>query len=371
MSRPEKYMLSALKLARKGLGRVEPNPVVGCIIVKDDNIIGQGWHEEFGAAHAEINALGDCVNNGNDAAGATMYVTLEPCCHHGKTGPCTQVIINAKISKVVVAVADPSEHCGGKGIEQLRKSGIEVEVGLCGQPAALLNAGFFKFTRTAMPWVILKWAQSSDGKCAYADTAENGQWISNELSRKQVHKLRRSVQGILTGINTVLDDDPLLTPRPAKGRTPKRIVLDSSLKIPLDCKLLRTIDKSPVVVFTTAKAIEKQAAKVEEIKRKGAEVIEVSAKGKGCDLEEVLVKLSEQGAQKILVEAGPTLITSFLQQGLADEVYIYIAPMALGAEGDIDVSRAMAKLVSGKGFYTMDKMQFHDDVCINGFLKPV
>ena len=271
MSRGEKYMLSALKLARKGLGKVEPNPAVGCVIVKDGEIIGRGWHEEFGGAHAEINALGDCVNNGNDAAGATMYVTLEPCCHYGKTGPCSQVIINAKISKVVVAAIDPSEHCGGKGIEQLRNSGIEVEVGVCGRPAELLNAGFFKFVKTAMPWVILKWAQSSDGKCGYADSAENGQWISNEMSRKQVHKLRRGVQGILTGINTVLADDPLLTPRPSKGKSPKRIVLDSGLKIPLDCKLLKTVKKSPVVIFTTAKAIEKEASKVEEIKNIGAE----------------------------------------------------------------------------------------------------
>ena len=370
MSRGEKYMLLALKLARKGLGSVEPNPAVGCVIVKDNEIIGRGWHEEFGGAHAEINAIGDCVNNGNSPAGATMYVTLEPCCHYGKTGPCSQVIINAKIGKVVVAAIDPSEHCRGEGIEQLRKSGIEVEVGVCGRPAELLNAGFFKFVRTAMPWVILKWAQSSDGKCGYADTVENGKWISNELSRKQVHKLRRGVQGILTGINTVLADDPLLTPRPSKGKRVKRIVLDSGLKIPLDCKLLKTVEKSPVVIFTT-KAGEKNASKVEEVKKAGAEVIEVPAGGKGCDLKEVLIKLGEWGAQKILVEAGPTLITSFLQQKLADEVYIYIAPMTLGAEGAVEVSQAMAKLAAGEGLYQMDKMQFREDVCVNGFLKAI
>ena len=207
----KKYMLIALKLAQRGIGSVEPNPEVGAVLVKANQVVGKGWHKKFGGPHAEINALEDCKTLGVNPQGAAMYVTLEPCCHQAKTGPCTEAIIAAGVVKVVVAAIDPSEHANGKGIEKLRNAGIEVVVGVCETQARLLNAPFIKFAATAKTWVILKWAQSIDGKVAYADQTQERQWISGQQSRKDVHKLRRRVQAILVGINTILVDDPLLT----------------------------------------------------------------------------------------------------------------------------------------------------------------
>jgi diaminohydroxyphosphoribosylaminopyrimidine deaminase/5-amino-6-(5-phosphoribosylamino)uracil reductase len=193
-SEDTKYMRMALKLAARGFGTVEPNPMAGCVIVKSNQVIGKGFHRKFGEPHAEISAIEDCQNIGAKPAGATMYITLEPCCHHGKTGPCTEAIIKAKPARVFVATGDPSEHARGKGISQMQNAGVRVEVGLCGQEARLLNAGFLKFAKTKHPWVILKWAQSIDGKLTWRDReTDKAKWISNELSRKDAHKLRRSV----------------------------------------------------------------------------------------------------------------------------------------------------------------------------------
>ncbi len=207
-SQDTNHMQAALKLAQRGIGSVEPNPAVGCIIIKGNQIAGKGWHKKLGGPHAEINALEDCKMLGINPEAATMYVTLEPCCHHGRTGPCTDAIIAAGLARVVVAMPDPSEHAGGRGIEQLRNAGIDVHVGLCQDQAKLLNAPFFKFATTGRTWVIVKWAQSIDGKLSYADQAET-RWISGQRSRKDAHKLRRRVQAILVGVNTVLADDPL------------------------------------------------------------------------------------------------------------------------------------------------------------------
>jgi len=213
-----KYMGMALRLARRGIGSVEPNPAVGAVIVKANQIIGKGWHKKFGGAHAEINALEDCKTLGVNPRGAAMYITLEPCSVQGKTGPCTQAIIEAGVAKVLVATIDPSEHAGGKGIEQLRDAGIEVQTGICETQARLLNAPFIKFAVTGKCWVTLKWAQSIDGKVAITEPRPSGSgWISGEQSRKDVHKLRRRAQAILVGVNTVIADDPLLTARDSSG----------------------------------------------------------------------------------------------------------------------------------------------------------
>ena len=186
----KKYMQAALRLARRGIGLVEPNPAVGAILVRAGQIIGKGWHRKFGASHAEVNALADCKRLGANPQGATMYVTLEPCCHHAKTPPCTEAIIAAGLAKVVVATIDPSQHADGKGIEKLRNAGIEVQTGICETEAKLLNAPFIKFAKTGKCWVILKWAQTIDGKLTYAGKSDRRRWISNELSRKDAHKLR-------------------------------------------------------------------------------------------------------------------------------------------------------------------------------------
>ena len=326
----EKYMCQALALAEKGLGEVEPNPMVGAVLIKNNEIIGTGYHEKFGGSHAEINALKNCDQS---PAGAVMYVTLEPCCHFGKTPPCTEAIIKAKLARVVVAMTDPTEKVSGKGLEQLRQSGITVEVGLCQKQARKLNAPFIKFAETKKPWVIVKWAQSRDGFLARAN---GSQWISGEQSRADAHKLRKRVQAILVGINTILADNPLLTVRPGRGSQPLRIVLDSKLRIPLDCRLFATIKETPVLVCTAEEGY-KNSEKVVEIKAAGGDVFD------SCDLEKVLEHLGSLGIEQLLVEGGAKVIDSFLRKNLTDEAVIYIAPTALGNNGKTAVSEAMDK----------------------------
>jgi len=370
-SQDEKYMQAALKLAVKGTGSVEPNPLAGCVIVKGGQIIGRGWHKNFGGPHAEINALQDCKSIGSSPQGAVMYVTLEPCCHQGKTGPCTDTIIAAKPARVVAAMIDPSSHADGKGIEQLRQAGIEVQVGLCEGEARLLNAPFIKFASTGKSWVILKWAQSIDGKLAWADNTTGQRWISSEQSRKDAHKLRLRVQGILVGINTVLADNPLLTPRPGKDKKPLRIVLDSKLRMPLNCKLLKTAKKIPVLVAASYEASQANQQKVEQITHEGAEILAVPTINDRCDMEVLLDELSRRGVAQLLVEGGPTVISSFLKQGLADEIRVYIAPMILGEKGKAGMTELMANLSQEVNLHYVDVKRFGNDACLSGLLKKV
>lgn len=362
-------MQAALKLAQRGIGSVEPNPAVGCIIVKKNQIIGRGWHKKFGGPHAEINTLEDCKTLGVNPQGAAMYVTLEPCCHQAKTPPCTDAIIGSQLAKVVVAAIDPSEHANGKGIEQLRNAGIQVQTGVCETKAKLLNAPFIKFAATGKCWTVLKWAQSVDGKMALADKVSRHRWISNELSRKDVHKLRRRAGAILVGINTVIADDPLLTVRPSKGKQPTRIILDSQLRIHLDCKLLATAKKAPVLVVTSEEAVQKDPQTVEKITLKGAEVLAVPTTQGRCDINSLLDELSKRGIAQLLVEGGPTVIASFLKQRLVDEVCIYIAPKILGGSGNVNITESMAKLTEAVGLHYVDIKRFGDDVRLTGICK--
>jgi diaminohydroxyphosphoribosylaminopyrimidine deaminase / 5-amino-6-(5-phosphoribosylamino)uracil reductase len=336
------YMLMALRLAKRGLGNVEPNPAVGAVIVKNGKIIGRGWHKKFGGPHAEINALADCKKQGANPKGATIFVTLEPCCHFGKTGPCTDALIAAKFKKVVVATVDPSKHANSKGIRQLRRAGIRVDVGLYEGGARILNAPFMKFAATGKTWVTLKWAQSIDGKLAWAKPDSKHRWISCEESRKDAHNLRRQAGAILVGINTVLKDDPLLTPRPARGKKPLRIVLDNHLRIPLNCKLLKTSPDVPVLIVTLAASLRTKAKKAKQIVSRGAEILACPASG--SNLKFLLNHLAKRGVQHLLVEGGPTVIGSFLKAKLADEVVIYVAPRILGDKGDADISLAANNL---------------------------
>jgi diaminohydroxyphosphoribosylaminopyrimidine deaminase/5-amino-6-(5-phosphoribosylamino)uracil reductase len=367
-NRDIKFMQLALKLAERGAGNVEPNPAVGCVIVKGNTIIGKSWHKKFGSPHAEINAIEDCKKRGTNPEGATIYVTLEPCCHYGKTGPCTDTIIAAKPAKVVAATIDPSKHNNGKGIEQLKKAGIDVQTGVCKDEAELLNAPFMKFATTGKCWVILKWAQSINGKMTFT----SGQrWISCEKSRKDAHRLRRRVQGILVGINTVIADDPLLTPRPSKGKNPLRIVLDSFLKTPSDCQLLTTAKKFPTLIVTSRQAIKSKSRKAKEIVDKGAELRAVPAKQGKLDLKFLLKNLAKRGIAQLLVEGGAKVIISFLKERLADEICVYIAPKILGAQGNASISKSMAELTEAVGLHYVDIKRFGDDVRINGLLKTV
>ena len=362
------YMNLALKLAAKGIGSVEPNPAVGTVIARNGQIIGKGFHKKFGGQHAEINALADCKVKGHNPAGATMYVTLEPCCHFGKTPPCADAIIEAGIAKVVVAVVDPAPHCAGRGIEKLRAAGIEVEVGMCEKEAALLNAPFFKFTKTNLPWIILKWAQSIDGKLAYANPKVDGQWLSNEQSRTDAHDLRRRVQAILVGINTVIADDPLLTPRPAKGKTPLRVVLDVELRMPHESKLLQTASESPVLVITSHHSLKYREEVAHHIIKQSGQVLPLPMADGQCDLNALLAELGKRGIQQILVEGGPTVLASFLKQNLADEVCVYIAPKILGSAGAASIAEAMAQVANALNLDNVTVKNFDSDICLSGMI---
>jgi diaminohydroxyphosphoribosylaminopyrimidine deaminase/5-amino-6-(5-phosphoribosylamino)uracil reductase len=364
----EKIMQSALKLAAKGIGAVEPNPAVGCILVKAGQTIGQGYHKKFGGPHAEVNAIADCARLGVRPEGATMYVTLEPCCHVGKTGPCTQAILDARIARVVAATRDPSAHASGQGLDQLRRAGVEVEVGLCEDQARLLNAPFFKYAATGKCWVVLKWAQSIDGKLAYVDQSPERRWISNEQSRADAHRLRRRVGAILVGINTVLADDPMLTPRPSKGKKPIRVVLDSGLRIPLKSRLLRTTKTSPVLVYTRKAAVETNAKHAERIRKRGVEVLVCEDAAEVPDLHALLEQLAGRGVQQVLVEGGPRVLASFLREGLADEIRVYIAPKILGADGTAFIGEPMTDLVQGIGLDHVQIKTFGEDVRLSGLL---
>jgi diaminohydroxyphosphoribosylaminopyrimidine deaminase/5-amino-6-(5-phosphoribosylamino)uracil reductase len=347
-------MRLALELAWKGIGSVEPNPAVGCVIVKNHKIIGKGFHKKFGGPHAEINTLKSCKKS---PAGATMYITLEPCCHYGKTPPCTKAIIKAGIKKVIAATKDPTKKVNGKGFTILKKAGIQVITGICQNEAQILNAPFFKFAQTQKPWVIIKWAQSADGFLARNDKKR---WITNSKSRKNAHKLRRKVQAILVGINTVLADNPMLTARPDTGRQPLRVVLDSQLKIPLNCNLIKTAKKTPVCIFTIIKDT--------KIKQKGVEIIKIGKYSGKINLKSVLVELGKRNIQQLLVEGGEKVITSFLKQKLADEIIIYTSNEKLGKKGKVKTSQIMKKFYNRIKKSYSDKKSFGENARLTGII---
>jgi len=365
----EEYMQMALKLAQRGIGSVEPNPAVGCVIVKGSQVIGKGWHRKFGAAHAEVVALEDCRTIGANPGGATMYVTLEPCCHHAKTPPCTDAIIEAALARVVVAVIDPSAHANGRGLAQLRDAGIKVDIGVCVNQARLLNAPFIKFAATGKCWITLKWAQTIDGKLAWAQSSDERRWISNESSRKDAHKLRRRSAAILVGIDTVIADNPLLTPRPGGGKKPTRIVLDSNLRIPLDCQLLATAGKSPVMVVTSLRTVETNPHAVEAVRQKGAELLIFPDEPGQSNLHLLIDELSNRGIGQLLVEGGPTVIGSFLNEGLADEICVYVSPKLLGSAGSAEISAPLSQLSEPLELHHTDIKRFEDDFRLTGLSK--
>jgi diaminohydroxyphosphoribosylaminopyrimidine deaminase/5-amino-6-(5-phosphoribosylamino)uracil reductase len=324
MSTHAKLMRRALELAERGAGRVNPNPLVGAVVVKDGRIVGEGFHERFGGPHAEVLAL-DAA--GEEARGADLYVTLEPCVHWGKTPPCVERIISSGIKRVFVAVRDPNPLVNGKGIATLREAGIAVTEGVLEREARKLNEPFFKFITTKRPFVVLKLALSLDGKVA--TRSGESRWISNERSRELVHQMRNRYAAVLVGVNTILRDDPQLTARAAGARDPWRIVLDSRGRIPLEAKVLSLGSPAPTVVATTElMPQEKERALIS----KGARVWRLRARDGRVDLEELLVRLGEEGLDSLLVEGGPTVAAGFLEAGLVDKVVFFIAPKIIGGE---------------------------------------
>lgn len=322
----EKYMKEALGLATKGLGRTSPNPAVGCIIVKGGRVVGRGWHKKAGGAHAEIEAL---KGAGKRARGATMYVTLEPCCHQGRTGPCTKAIIEANISKVVAAMSDPNEIVCGRGCEELKLAGIEVKTGVLEEEARQLNEAFGKYITTKTPFVLVKVAISADGMMAAADGSRVH--ITGRESQRVVHNLRNVYDVIVVGANTVIKDDPLLTARIPGGRNPVRVVVDAKLKIPLNSRVFNKEAKT--IVATTKKAPKK---KVNALRKKGVEVIAIKEVRGGVDLRALMKALGGRGMMSVMIEGGPTLIRSAFEAGIVDKVMLFIAPKIIGRGKRVD-----------------------------------
>jgi diaminohydroxyphosphoribosylaminopyrimidine deaminase / 5-amino-6-(5-phosphoribosylamino)uracil reductase len=319
------HLKRTLELAIQGQGCVEPNPMVGCVIARGAEIIGEGWHRKFGGPHAEVEALRLA---GQRAAGATMYVSLEPCCHEGKTPPCTKAIVAAGIRRVVAAMRDPFPQVAGGGLAELQAAGVEVAVGELEAEARWLNAPYLKLVERGRPWVMAKWAMTLDGKIA-TRTGES-QWISNERSRAIVHQLRGRVDAIAVGRETVLRDDPRLTARPAGPRTALRIVLDTNASLPPEMKIVRTARELPVLVVVSQKASADRRARLADA---GCEVFVCPGETHAQRLREMLDELGRRRLTNVLVEGGGRVLGSLLDIREIDEAHVFIAPKLIGGLG--------------------------------------
>lgn len=333
-----KYMELALELALKGCGKVDPNPLVGAVIVKDGKIIGSGYHTEYGKLHAEREALASCSSS---AEGAVMYVTLEPCCHHGKQPPCTDAVIDAGIRRVVIGSADPNPLVAGKGVEILKAHGIEVVEGFMREECDAINPAFFRFIKTGMPYVVMKYAMTMDGKIATRTGASK--WITSEAARKRVHEDRNRYMAIMAGIGTVLKDDPLLTCRIPGGRDPVRVICDTHLRIPVDSQIVQTAKKYRTLIATAENGGSESSAgrcgeckyiedKCSALTAKGCEILYIPVKNGHIDLEQLMKKLGEQKISSVLLEGGGTLNWSALGAGIVDRLQVYIAPKIFGGK---------------------------------------
>ena len=326
-------MRRALELARRGLGKTSPNPMVGAVVVKGNRIIGEGYYRHFGGKHAEVNAFD---NAGEDVGGATMYVTLEPCCHYGQTPPCVDVITRRKISRVFIGMLDPDKRVSGRSVEALRQQSIECRVGILEDECRSLNDSYIKHRGTGLPFITVKFAQTLDGRIASA--TGHSRWISSPPSHKLAHRLRARHDAVLVGIGTVIRDNPQLTVRLVKGRNPRRIVLDSRLRIPSDATVLTEQEKAETIIAATGAP----KSRVALLEKMGVEVLTVPGDEKGIvDLRQLLKILGERDISSVLVEGGAEIITSFLRLNLADRLVVFTAPRIMGrgveAVGELEI----------------------------------
>lgn len=317
----EEYMQLALLEAVKGAGCVNPNPLVGAVVVKDGSIIGQGYHEAYSKPHAERNALANCSSS---PKGATIYVTLEPCSHHGKTPPCTEALIENGIATVIMGVRDPNPLVAGKGVEQLKAAGIEVIEGVCEAECLALNRVFFHFIKTGLPYVVMKYGMTMDGKIATYTGASR--WITGEAARQKVHEDRNLYTAIMAGVGTVLADDPLLTCRIANGRNPLRIICDTHLRTPLTSQLVSTASEVATLIATC----ESKEEKLAPYREKGCEIAMMPKAGEHLDLAMLMKHLGEKRIDGILLEGGGTLNWSMLDGGHVNLVQAYVALKLFG-----------------------------------------
>ncbi len=317
----EEYMKMALELAKKGEGFVAPNPMVGAIVVKDGEIIGNGYHEKYGEKHAERNALLSCVKS---PVGSTMYVTLEPCCHHGKQPPCVDAILEAGISKVVIGSLDPNPLVSGKGVRILQEQGVKVITNVLKDECDKLNEDFFYYIRTGNPFVTMKYAMTMDGKIA-AHTGLS-KWITGESAREHVHKQRKRNQAIMVGVGTVLADNPLLNCRMENGRNPIRIICDTKLRTPIDSNIVNTANEIPTLLATCCNESEKWDKYI----NKGCQIVHIDEKDGVVDLKKLVITLGRMEISSIMLEGGSQLNWSALHEGIVQKVHTYIAPKLLG-----------------------------------------
>ena len=355
------HLMRAIELAERARGRTSPNPLVGAVIVKDGRVIGEGWHQAAGEPHAEREALAACSE---DPAGATMYVSLEPCCHHGRTPPCTDAIAEARIGRVVVGSDDPSEHASGRGLGILRDEGVKVDIaqGAPAYAARLINQPFRKYAKTGRPHVLFKSAMTLDGKVA--TSTGDSQWISGEQSRAMSHRWRAEVDAVAVGIGTALADDPLLTARiEGVHHQPARVVFDSEARLPAGSQLVRTAREVPVYLVCSRGA---SRASTDALEAAGVEVIVAPGENESARVRSALSELGARGVQSLLLEGGPHLAGAFLDAGEVDEVRLFVAPMLLGG-------RHARVPLEGQGVEAIDAARralsseverVHDDVLI-------
>ena len=355
-------MSQAFQLARQGQGKVEPNPLVGCVIVRDGKVVGQGFHGQFGGPHAEVEALSTA---GDAASGATAYVTLEPCCHQGKTGPCTEALIQAGVARVVVGCEDPNTQVAGQGIAALRAAGIDVGLMENCDEAIRLIAPFSKLMITGRPWVIAKWAMTLDGKIA--SHTGSSQWISGEASRAVVHQLRGRVDAILVGRGTADADNPLLTARPPGPRTATRIVLDSQALLSSDCKLIQSLGEAPLLVAMTSNASPRNRKRLAD---HGAEVFTLSGDTRAEQLASLLDELGRRQMTNLLVEGGGEVFGTLLDLRQIDEVHAFIAPKLVGgatAPGPV-AGLGIAEMSTALHLESMQVEMLDADLHVHGYL---
>jgi diaminohydroxyphosphoribosylaminopyrimidine deaminase/5-amino-6-(5-phosphoribosylamino)uracil reductase len=361
------YMKIALNLAEKGLGRTSPNPMVGAVLVKDDQVVGRGYHQRAGGPHAEVNAIDDA---GERARGATLYVTLEPCNHFGRTPPCTHKIADAGIRRVVVAMGDPNPGVQGGGNGYLQDHDIDVTTGICEKEARKLNEAFITWVTTGRPFVVVKCAATLDGRIA--TRTGDSRWVTGPASRQFVHRIRHAVDGIMIGVETVKKDDPSLTTRldGATGSDPTRIILDTHLSIPLAAKLLHQTSHAPTwVVCATNAPVERRAA----LENAGAKVITAPLKGRRIDLSALMQQLGGMGITSLLIEGGGMVIGSAFASDIVNKICFFYAPKILGGDDGVPICRGTGpeSMHQSIAVHDLTVFRFDTDVMLQGYLKPL
>ena len=359
------FMERALELAAMALGRTNPNPMVGAVIVKNGHIVGEGYHHQAGTPHAEVHALNEA---GGQAVGSTLYVTLEPCSHFGRTAPCADAVIKSGIKRTVIATLDPNPQVAGRGMERLREAGIEVEVGVLKQAASRLNEVFFKYIQTGLPFVALKTAMTLDGKiAAYSGDSK---WITGNDARNYVHKLRNIYDAILVGIGTVLKDDPMLNTRleAENIRNPVRIIIDGHLGLPLESNICKTANQQRSMVFCSDRA---DSAKMLQLESLGIEIYGLNCDPDLIPLEEVVAIVGKMGICSLLIEGGGQINAYLLAHRLIDKVYWFVAPKIIGglmAPSPIG-GEGIEHMKDALTLTSVDLMRFTDDILITGYIK--